>query len=385
MKMTKLSLVAALAVSAAFAGGDIAPVEPTVEAPVAAPEACNSNTTINGKAQVYYYNDDAYGVSDMFKKENTATAGAVTFDVSHKLFDNVTANFTAVGYVNFGDIADMDFEGQPNGAYLNVANLTATFGKTTIIAGRQLIDSPMFGSFDWLLAPSSFEAYTLVNQSISNVTLVGTYVTQFRPVNSGNGWIDLTKQGEGDHYALGAVYGADALSASVWYYNIDVAEYTQVYADLGYDFGSFNVAAQIASTDYKTGPDSTAYAAKVGFKAGSVDLTAAVSNTTDNGAGVVSRDNFYTSSWNTFASTVAEVNEDTLSWKVSAATELAGLNAEVSYAQYGDEGSELDVILGYDVTKCMNLAAVYTSTDYDVAVDEADANNALEVMATYKF
>jgi len=34
MKFTKLSLVAALAVSTAFAGGDIAPVEPAVEAPV---------------------------------------------------------------------------------------------------------------------------------------------------------------------------------------------------------------------------------------------------------------------------------------------------------------------------------------------------------------
>ena len=35
MKLTKLSLVAALAVSAVMAGGDIAPVEPTVEAPAA--------------------------------------------------------------------------------------------------------------------------------------------------------------------------------------------------------------------------------------------------------------------------------------------------------------------------------------------------------------
>jgi len=34
MKLTKLSLVAALAVSTAFAGGDIVPVEPVVEAPV---------------------------------------------------------------------------------------------------------------------------------------------------------------------------------------------------------------------------------------------------------------------------------------------------------------------------------------------------------------
>ena len=46
MKLTKLSLVAALAVSSAFAGGDIAPVEPVVEAPVV--EAASA-TTFGGK------------------------------------------------------------------------------------------------------------------------------------------------------------------------------------------------------------------------------------------------------------------------------------------------------------------------------------------------
>jgi hypothetical protein len=384
--MTKLSLVAALAVSTAFAGGDITPVEPSVEALAAVKADCDKATTISGKAQVYYYGTDANGKGDLLKKETSSTAGAVTFDVAHKLFDGVTANFTAVGYVNFGnDFGVNDFEGQPNGAYLNVANLTATFGGTILIAGRQLIDSPMFGSFDWLLAPSSYEAYTLVNSSISNVTLVGTYVTQFRDVNTGNNWIDLTKQGEGDHYAVGAVYGADALNASVWYYNIDIADYTQVYADASYNFGSVNVAAQVASTDYGVAEDSMAYAVKVAAKVANIDLTAAVSIVSDNAAGFVSRDGFYTSSWNTFTSAVSEANEDTLSWKIGASTELAGLNTEVSYAQYGDEGSELDVILGYDITDAINLAVVYTSTDYDVVVDEADADNALEIMATYTF
>jgi len=380
MKMTKLSLIATLAISTAFAGGDIME-ESTIPTPV----TCNSNTTINGKAQVYYYTTDMAGTSDLFKKENTAMAGAVTFDVSHKLFDGITANFTTVGYVNFGDIAENDFEEQPNGAYINIANITATMGKTTLVAGRQLIDSPMFGSFDWLLAPSSFEAYTLVNQSISNVTLVGTYVTKFRPLNTGNSWVDLTDQGEGDHYALGAVYGADALSASVWYYNIDIADYTQVYADLGYDFGSVNVAAQVASTNYAEAEDSMAYGFKVGTKIANFELSAAVNMISDNITGFVSRDSLYASSWNMMTSMAAEANEDTLSWKIGAATEFAGLNTSVSYAQYGDEGSELDLIVGYDITKCFSVDAVYTLTDYDVVVDEEDADAALELMATYKF
>ena len=56
MKLTKLSLVAALAVSAAFAGGDIEPVP--------APVAEFPQTTISGKATAYYYTDDSVDMFD---------------------------------------------------------------------------------------------------------------------------------------------------------------------------------------------------------------------------------------------------------------------------------------------------------------------------------
>ena len=403
MKITKLSLVAALAVSAAFAGGDIAPVEPEVAtaAPVSATgTACNSATTINSKAQLYYYTHDEAGASDLFKTPSSAAAGAVTFNVAHKLFDNVTANFSAVGYVNFGDnIGELDFENQPNGAYFNVANLTATFSDTTFIVGRQLIDTPLVGGYDWLLAPGAFEAAVVTNQSIENLTLVAGYLTKWRPNNYANTWVNLVDIDNGDNYTVGAVYGTDALKVSAWYYNVDSGavaatltggvedKYTAIYADAGYDFGAANIAGQIISTDYDTAKDSLAYGFKVGTSFSSINLTAAVSNTTDNKAAFVGiGDSMYTTSWNYQASNAGVANDDTLSWKVGASTKVSALNAELSYAAYGDEGSEFDAILGYDVTDCVNLAAIYSSTDYDVNVDEQkDADNALEVIATYKF
>uniref|UniRef100_UPI0025E8FFB5 major outer membrane protein n=1 Tax=Sulfurovum sp. TaxID=1969726 RepID=UPI0025E8FFB5 len=187
MKFTKLSLVAALAVSAAFAGGDIAPVEPVVEAPAVKAEACNSNTTLNSKAVAYYYTTDA-APNDMFSKENSQLGTAVTFDVSHKLFDGITANFSAVGFANITDDVAGYMENSQTGAFINVANITATYGDTTFILGRQLLSSPMVGGFDWLLAPGAFEAYTVANSSIENLTLVGTYLRTWRPNNSGNTW-----------------------------------------------------------------------------------------------------------------------------------------------------------------------------------------------------
>jgi len=386
MKFTKLSLIAALAASSAIAGGDIAPVEPAVEEVVVAVPAhtaigCNSLTTINSKATAYYYTNDSV---DLFDKKSSAFATAVTLDVSHKITPNLAANFSAVGFVNWMDDYGY-FEGEEKGAFFNVANLTATYGDTTLILGRQLIDSPMFGSFDWLLAPSSFEAYTIANSSIDNVTLVGTYVRQFREVNTGDTWIDLTDIGDGNNWAVGAVYGKDALKGNLWYYNIDVADYTQVYADASYDFGTVDAAAQIASTDYGKTDDSLAYGAKIGTEFSGVNLSAAVDIISDAPAGFVSRDGLYTSSWNYFASLAAVPNDDTTTWKVDASTKYAGINAEASYAGYGDEGSELDVILGYDITKCINVGAVYSLTDYDVDVDTQDAEAAVEVFANYKF
>ena len=140
MKFTKLSLIATLAISSAFAGGDIAPVEPVVEAPVVE-AACNDNTTINGKAVLYSFTTDGYGNLDWYNGDSSALGAAVTLDVSHKLTDNVTANVTAVGFTNLtnsynnGDVWNM-FEGEETAAFLNVANITATYGGDAAILRR---------------------------------------------------------------------------------------------------------------------------------------------------------------------------------------------------------------------------------------------------------
>ena len=374
MKLTKLSLAAAIAVSSAFAGGDIAPVEPAVvvAAPVVEAAACNSNTTINGKAQAYYYSDDSV---DFFDNASSALGLAATLDVTHNITENIAANFTAVGYMNA--ISDNYMDAKETGAFFNVANITATFGGTTAILGRQLVDTPMFGGFDWLLAPGAFEAYTLVNNSIENLTLVGSFVTKWRPNNSGTEFLDL----DGDNWTVGAVYANDdVVNASLWYYNIDAYgadKYTQFYVDASKSFGAFNIAAQYASTDYDMGLDSDAFGIKVGTTVSGFDLSAAYNNNSDRTAGYVGRDGLYTSSWNSFAA-----NDIGDSFKVAASTEFSGLATEISYADYETAGQEFDLILGYGVTDCVSLDAIYSNTKYS---ENEDATNALELIATYKF
>jgi len=393
MKFTKLSLVAALAVSAAFAGGDIEPV--------AAPVAEYPQTSIDGKLTGYYYTDDSV---DLFDTLSSALGTAATLNVTHSFTENIAANFSAVGYTNLmndEDIGYFENDGR-SGAFFNVANLTATFMDTTFILGRQLLNTPMLAGFDWLLAPGSFEAYTVANSSIENVTLIGSYVRQWRANNTGDNWIDLSDIDDGNNWTVSAAYNNDTISGSIWYYNIDAGmavspdKYGQVYVDGAYDFGVAKVFAQYVNTNYDTDiiDDSNVFGIKATATLGAFNLMGAYVNVSDNVAGWVGiMDGLYTSSWNT--ATGGSMGNN---FKVEAGTEFAGITASASYAYYEydqnaiagteDDGQEIDVILGYDlkdssmaIVNAIDLNVVYTNTDYGIGED----TNALEVYANYKF
>ncbi len=392
MKMTKLSLVAVLAVSSAFAGGDITPVEPVVEAPVV--EACGAKpgTTISGKLTGYYITDDSLPADDMFG-DNAQLAFGATLDVSHAFTDWLTANFSAVGYINTmnestygyfeaGDRVDPD----KKGAFFQIANLTATYADTTLVAGRQLLGTPMIQGYDWLLAPGAFEAYTVMNSSIENVTLVGSYITKHRANNSG----EFPSSFDGDNYTLGAAYDDKTISGSVWYNNIDDTNpsgdsYSQVYVDIGYDFGSFKLEGQYVDTSFDTIDDSTAYGIMASTSVAGFDLSAAYNNLSDGATGYVGWNSLYTNQWNL---TVADqwANEDLDAFKVAASTTFMDIATEVSYADY-DNGSEFDLILGYDFTDAIDAGIVYTNTEANYAAGTTGSTdvNQFELYANYKF
>jgi len=390
MKLIKMSLIAALAASAAVAGGDITPAEP-----VAATQKSESSTTISGKLTGYYYSDDTV---DLFDNDSSEFGLATTLDVTHHFTENIAMNFSALGYVNTIKRNNM-MEGQDNGAFINVANLTATFMDTTFILGRQLLDTPMLGGFDWLLAPGAFEAYTIANKSIENLTLVGSYVRTWRQNNTGDTWINLTDIDDGNNWTIGAAYDNKTINGSIWYYNVDaglpatgIDKYSQIYADAGYNFGTVQVAAQYANTNYDTAVDSDIFGLKASTTLGGFNLMAAYANVSDNLAGFVGRDTIYTSSWNTFASTVMGD-----SFKVEAGGEFSGVAASISYAYYeyentsatDNDGHEIDLILGYDlkesgidIISAIDLNLVYSNTNWG---GNSDDINALEVYANYKF
>jgi len=240
----------------------------------------------------------------------------------------------------------------------------------------------------WLLAPASFEAYTLMNESIENLTIVGAYITKVRENNSGDFGANL----DGDNYTVGAMYDDKTISGSVWYYKVDAAlpynpdNYTQIYADLGYDFSSFKVEGQYVGTDFDLATDGTAFGLKASTSISGFDLSASYNYLADNATGFVSWNGLYTNQWNTtVANQFVGVDGDSINaFKVAAATTIMDISAEVSYADYDNDRYEANVVLGYDFTKAIDAGIVYTNTQSTVWDPDNDVNQ-LEVYANYKF
>jgi len=404
MKLTKLSLITVFAISGLYADGDTTPTpEPSAE----------SSTTVDGKVVLYSITsddqvDDGGNAIDILDGESTAAAASATLNLSQKIVDGISANFSAVGVVNLLG-ADTNpsyidyFEGDKASGYLNVANLTGTYGGTSVVLGRQLLDTPMLGGYDWVMAPSAFQAYTLTNKPAEGLTLVASYVEKMRANNSGDTWTPIS-DGDAHNYALGAAF-SNGFDANFWYYNIDALNYTQVYADAGYEVASLRFDGQYILTQYDVAPvatgitdDSMAVGVKASVELSGVSLMAAYTSVSDNVVGsanqadaLFSKDGLYASSWNTLASTI-----QTDALKVEASAEVDSVSATVSYAQYDltvptgvtDDASELDVIVGYQAMENLKFDLVYTNTDYmdDTASDDTDeAAQAIEAVATYSF
>ncbi len=59
---------------------------------------------------------------------------------------------------------------------LGEMQISATHGKTRLIAGRQEFFSPMINTYDYRIIPNLFEAFTLINRDLPETTLTLSYV-----------------------------------------------------------------------------------------------------------------------------------------------------------------------------------------------------------------
>ena len=301
MKFTKLSLVAALAVSAAFAGGDIEEqaVEPAAPAP--AVSDCGGCGKITGDARVYYGTNDEHG-ADLFNKAGSYGDAAFRLDYTRSLLDGaVTLNAGVQGLSTLGlenELVSATWVGHGLNAvgdafWIDTLNATLKLGNTAIIAGRQALDTPFFFTETWNIAKNTFDAIVVANSDLPDTTLVGAWVgrgngTPGTVVTANNTDINggMTKFYGRPAYAVGAVTKLiPSTVAQAWYYRIpSVAQAYWLQADVDFDgiqFGAQYAGAEILSSSTKT----SGFAVKLGYAADAFDAYAAYSQM-DSTAGI---------------------------------------------------------------------------------------------------
>jgi len=264
MKLTKLSLIAVLAVSGVFAG----------------------ESTISGDAKIFYSTDDI-GQHDMFDKGASAGDASVSIDYSKKISDSITLNagvsgVSTLGLENTAVSATWVDHALEDRVWIDVANVTAKFGKTTAIIGRQKLDTPLAFTETWNIVENTFDAFTFVNNDIPNTTLIGSAVTRANGFSTFENFQGgMTDLGDGI-YTAGLVTKLIPMTTfQAWYYEgngVVNEKKTWLQADAKVADG-ISIGAQYAFDD----KDSAFVAVKAGYDVDKLSAYIAYSQADDKG------------------------------------------------------------------------------------------------------
>ena len=374
MKFTKLSLVAAIAVSSAFAGGDIAPVEPAPAVEAVSP------WSFSGDAKLYYSTDS----SSMFSQATSAGQAAVSADIGYAINSNwkINAGLTGLATLGLDDsvVSNVWLVGGAQGAngsstltsvgdalWIDTLNITGTMmdGKLTTVIGRQELDTPLAFSEKWNIAPNTFDAAVAIAKPMENLSLIAGYIYD----GNGNGSRITTFDGEGvsgeggfthsngylplfngqsneisnGAWAAAAVGTFAGITGQAWYYDVmDVAQAVWLQADG--EFSGVTVGAQYAwmgadsTLENATGltiDDSSAWAAKLGYKMDAFKVWAAYSSVDDKTNAVLP-----------IANTATLVNGGTGGWGPLGAGAQSKLYTEAwwNYGLVGQPGADTTTV-----------------------------------------
>jgi len=302
MKLTKMSLVAALLVgSSAFA---------------------IDNIKVSGDAKLFYSTSDAYGNyvdtvgkdkrPSLFDKDASAADIALSLDVTADLLKNdLVAVSAGAGYTVLTTLglennlvsnvwgSAHTYKGQDDAAYANAVGgakvnnanwmdeawVAVTAGKSTLKLGRMELDTPLAFTETWSVEKNTFEAAVLINQDLPDTTLVAAYV------GAGNGSENLGQENSSNvadaELAVGGVvnangkfetFGTDGayvfglvnnsykpLTVQAWYYDLQkLATAYWLQADLNME--GILAGAQYTSVKVGDGDSSGTYALQLGYE-----------------------------------------------------------------------------------------------------------------------
>ncbi|MDM5271478.1 hypothetical protein PGH07_04745 [Sulfurovum sp. zt1-1] len=407
--MKKALLLSVVASSMILAGGDIAPVEPAVEAPAEV-----SSWEFSGTGVVYYQTTDTFGETSLFDQESSAADAGIQLRATNSdVVAGIGAGFEVSGLstLNLENwlVSDVmqgtgwagDIDDVTDGGWISQAYLTYGFGNTSIKAGRQELPkglSPFAFSEDWNVFKNTFDAVLVVNTDLPDTTLVGAWVaggnfnsmfagmnnmTDFNSLNGKDGVWMLTAQNKSI---------ANLTLTGSFYYAADMLgdDASVLWGDAQYDAGNFGVGIQGGTMMSDAfADDMAAFGAKVSADFSGINAMAAYSTVNDGGMGMV---NFGGMTSALYTDLLADqffgfmLRYDADKFVVKAGMDALGGNISAAYG-YTDSAiagkvNEFDLGYGVNVATGFDLNLAYAYVDID---DAPDAINVVRVIGTYNF
>lgn len=439
--MKKTLLLSVVASTMIMAGGDIAPVEPVVEAPV---EVASWN--FSGQAVAYTQTRDSLGGTqggDLFGGNTTAGALGLQLRATN---DDVFAGIgfgAEVSTVQDGvsaNYSNTNF-GMQNGSALTQAYLTYGMDSinTSLKVGRQTLPkslSPFAFSENWGVFQNTFDAALVVNSSLPDTTAVYAFVTRgngtVTPLPGSalhpwaaiqGGYADLADfdkiNDDGVHMLTLQNKSISNLTLTgTWYYGADHTAWilnslgatgggdtNVLWGDATYAADMFTVGVQGGQIDPDSLESTSAWGAKISGNLGMFDLFAAYTSVDD---GTVKMANFGTSV-KTPLYTQSILDQDTIAldsdtFKIAAGMKalggkfgLAYINSDLGAAApaavmypgtYGGSGTYEEIDFTYKTTVGENttlFAAYVYQNDDRVTTGIEEQQDFLRFWARYNF
>ena len=394
--MRKYLVLSVVASTLLMAGGDIAPVEPVVEAVEE-----ESVGKVSGQFRAFYVDRTYDGILEN-NRNSLAVGGWIGYDSAEWNGLSAGTKFYAVEGLSLHDNPKTSASYDPslygdnfsNYGFIGEAYLNYSRGNTNVKIGRQRLDTPFIGADDARMIPNLFEAAVLSNTDIQDTTLILTHVTRETVGTFGNvyslgdpsnqslslqsgyglGFKDATNGdftdmgvvalGEGnntDGVTAGAIIykGIENLTLTAWdYYAHDILNTVYLQADYGWNCLLNDSVKMKASAQYINqsdvgdalagNVDADYYAVKLAASSGALSGYVAYSSTdsdTDNTTDPDNGNMGIITPWGGMPAftqgmvTRHQFFDDTDTWKVAGAYKLnellgADVKASVFYAEF---------------------------------------------------
>ena len=359
--------------------------------------------------------------------QNSAYALAGHYHIDSKRWNGLKIGLSAYTVLNLGvnqkqNNLNGDFFNAEGNSFIQLteAYLDGKWANTEIKLGRQILDTPHADSDDIRMMPNYFEAYSISNTDIDDLTLTAGFINRMAGWENGvnaakfikvSKTLGASEKMDGIAYASAVYEGIKDLTLSLWYYNYNNVA-NVLYAEAGYayelskdrslTFGLQYDRSKEAGAALLGEQDACTYGVSIEFADEYIGLHILTAYNRDNGntgaTGLsLGGGPFFTSMEDQTLDAIGSAGE---AWMIAAGYHfetigIDGLVAGIAYGYFESErrnqyeSRETDIVINYSWDEKLSLTAAFASVSFKAALNENKNSlsdyDQFRIVANYNF